>query len=68
MNQTPSLLTVRQFAEKHPAFNVGGLRYLIFNEDSNGLKEAGAIIRVGKKVLIDVDKYFAWIYNQNPSL
>ena len=67
MNQTPNLLTVRQFVEKHSAFNVGGLRYQIFNEDSNGLKEAGAIIRLGRKVLIDADRYFDWVYSQNQS-
>jgi len=65
MNQTPNLQTVPQFAENNPAFPTGGLRYQIFNEEKNGLKAAGAIVRVGRKVLIDVDKYFAWVYNQN---
>ena len=67
MNQTPNLQTVSQFSESNPAFPVGGLRWQIFNEDKNGLKNAGAIVRVGRKVLIDVDKFFAWIYNQNHS-
>ena len=64
MNQSHELLTVQQFADRFPAFPVGGLRWQIFNEGSNGLKEAGAIIRVGRKVLIDVQHYFAWIYSQ----
>jgi len=67
MNQVPNLQTVPQFSENNPAFPVGGLRWQIFNEDKNGLKNAGAIVRVGRKVLIDVDKYFAWVYNQNQS-
>ncbi|ALQ51859.1 hypothetical protein [Nitrosomonas ureae] len=29
----------------------------------NGLAETGAIIRRGRKVLIDVDKYAAWLSN-----
>ena len=65
MNQTPNLKTVPQFSEDNPAFPVGGLRWQIFNEDTNGLKEAGAIVRVGRKVLIDVDRYFDWVYAQN---
>jgi len=68
MNQIPNLQTVPQFAKSNPAFPVGGLRWQIFNEDKNGLRDSGAIVRIGRKVMIDVDKYFAWVYNQNPSL
>lgn len=64
MNQ-PILFTVKQFAEKNPAFSIGGLRWQIFNEGNNGLKESGAIIRIGRKVLIDTDRYFDWVYSQN---
>ena len=46
-------LTVIQFCEKHPAFTIGGIRPLIFNEVTNGLKQSGAIVRIGRKVLID---------------
>ena len=67
MSQTPNLQTVPQFSESNPAFSVGGLRWLIFNEDQNGLKDAGAIVRIGRKVLIDVDRYFDWVYSQNKS-
>ena len=62
MNNSPNLSTVTQFAEQHHAFTVGGLRWEIFNADKNGLKESGAIIRRGRKILIDADRYFAWIY------
>ena len=58
-------LTVQQFTAKHTAFNVGGLRSLIFNEHSNGLAQAGAIVRIGRKVLIDETKFFAWVQDQN---
>ena len=62
MNENfPNLLTVGQFSEQFPAFPVGGLRWQIFNEETNGLKDASAVIRIGRKVLIDVDKFFAWI-------
>jgi len=59
------LLTVIQFKEKHPAFTNGGLRALIFNENSNGLAKSGAIVRIGRKVLIDEAKFFAWVESQN---
>jgi hypothetical protein len=60
-----SYLTVNQFSQKHPAFNRGGLRSLIFNEHQNGLAKFGAIVRIGRKVLIDESKFFAWIEAQN---
>ncbi len=60
-----TLLTVRQFIDKQPAFTAGGLRALIFNEHSNGLAISGAIIRIGRKVLIDEAKFFGWIESLN---
>ena len=57
----PSLLTVRQFTQKHPAFPEGGLRHRIFHADTNGLKESGAIVRNGRRVLIDEEKWFSWL-------
>lgn len=65
MDQVPNLQTVNQFTRNYPAFRAGGLRWQIFNEDKNGLKEAGVILRLGRKVLIDVAKYFSWVYSQN---
>jgi hypothetical protein len=60
-----TLLTVRQFCTKHPAFPVQGLYTLIFNETKNGLKESGAVLRIGRKVLIDPAKFFAWVRQIN---
>ncbi|MGZ8945370.1 MAG: hypothetical protein ACXW1W_08070 [Methylococcaceae bacterium] len=62
----PNLLTVRQFVDKHHAFTNGGIRSLIFNADTNGLADSGALVRVGGKVLLDEGKYFGvWIPLQN---
>ena len=58
-------LTVQQFTTKHPAFNTGGLRSLIFNEHQNGLAKSGAVIRIGRKVMIDENLFFAWVQAQN---
>ena len=60
----PTLSTVNQFTTKQPAFTLGGLRSLIFNEDTNGLAKSGAIVRIGRKILIDDTKFFAWIESQ----
>ncbi len=57
--------TVNQFTAKYPAFTKGGLRALIFNENTNGLAKSGAIVRIGRKVLIDETKFFAWVESQN---
>jgi hypothetical protein len=59
--------TVIQFVDKHQAFNTGGIRALIFNEHSNGLAKSCAVIRIGRKVLIDEAKFFEWIESQNKS-
>lgn len=59
----PSLLTVRQFSEKYPAFPEGGMRHRIFYADRNGFKSC--IRRVGAKVLIDEIEFFKWIEEQN---
>ena len=63
--------TVRQFAERNPAFSEPSVRNLVFKADSresslgtisgNGLLEAGAIIRIGRKVLIHEARFFAWL-------
>jgi hypothetical protein len=61
MATNPSdLLTVRDFALRFP--NLGSeasLRWQIFNAELNGLAEAGAIIRLGRKVFIHLPNYMA---------
>ncbi len=57
--------TVKQFCQKHPAFTEGGLRHFIFYKNSNGLDKSGAIVRLGRKVLINEQKWFEWLESQN---
>jgi hypothetical protein len=61
-------LTVQQFTTKHTAFNTGGLRSLIFNEHQNGLAKSGAIVRIGRKVLVREDLFFSWVESQNKAV
>lgn len=60
-----NFLTVNQLVENHKAFKTGGVRSLIFNAETNGLKQSGALLRIGRKVLIDEDKFFEWVSAQN---
>lgn len=61
----PTLLTVNQFSEKHPAFPVGGLRHRIFHSEINGLKDSGALVRNGRRILINEEKFFDWITSES---
>lgn len=71
-----NLFTVNQFAEKHQAFTAAALRNLIFKAEprqssngeipGNGMIECGAIVRLGRKVMIDEDKFFEWLHKQQP--
>ena len=54
-----SLLTVKKFAKKHSAFSESSLRWLIFNEKTNGFSPA--FKRVGRRVLVDEAKFFECI-------
>lgn len=58
-------LTVQQFTKRHPAFTVGGLRSLIFHGHTNGLSKSGAVVRIGRKVLISEAFFFIWLEAQN---
>ena len=61
---TPILLTVIQFSAKHSFVTPGGLRFQIFNAKENGLEKSDAIVRIGRRVLINEEKYFTWIEGQ----
>jgi hypothetical protein len=65
-NQTtePTKYTVKQYARKEPAFSEQSLRAFIFNDQKNGLAKFKAISRVGRKVLIDHNRFQAWIDSQ----
>ena len=75
IEQRPSYKTVEQFSNDNPAFSPSALRNLIFKAqsrlssigviDGNGLIQAGAILRVGRKLLINEDRFYQWIEAQN---
>jgi hypothetical protein len=71
-----SLLTVRQFSERYPAFSQASLRWLIFQSTpryrtiagkrhllpGNGLNSA--LVRLGRRVLLDEARFFDWMDRQ----
>ena len=68
----PLLLTVRRFAQRHPAFTQGALRWMIFRARSPIATEReaalnAAIVRLGRRVYIDEEKFFAWVGEQGAS-
>ena len=60
----PRLMTITQFVEANPAFTMGGMRSIIFQEDKYRLEQSGVIKRIGKKLLIDTDRFFVWLDSQ----
>jgi hypothetical protein len=50
-------------ASKWPEYHdwppIGGLRHLIFHAHTNGFSDC--IVRVGRRVLINENKYFEWL-------
>ena len=55
------LLNVKQLAQQQPALTEGGIRWDLFNREANGLAKSGAIIRRGRRVLIDPERYIEWL-------
>ncbi|AGG88766.1 hypothetical protein [Rhodanobacter denitrificans] len=56
-----NLKSVTQFAAESP-FTEAQLRWWIFNASTNGLQSA--VVRIGRRVYIDVDAFSAWVDQQ----
>ena len=53
--------TVQQAANKIPALTESAIRWHLFNRELNGLSKSGAVIKVGRRVLLDLPKYTDWL-------
>jgi len=65
MNQSSRRLsTVKNVPSKYPDanFTESSLRWLLFNAKENGF--SSCIVRIGRKVLIDLDRFEDWLDNQ----
>jgi hypothetical protein len=66
INPTPEvrdgeIVTLKQFSRENPAWSESSLRWLRFNQSSNGLESAGAFIEQGRRVLLDKPAFFSWV-------
>jgi hypothetical protein len=61
----PTLTPVKKFRNKHDGFTEGGLRHEIFHAKENGLEKTCAIVRNGRKILINEERYFLLIEIKN---
>lgn len=59
-----TILSVEQTAEQIPALTQAAIRWHLFNRQTNGLSESGAVIKVGRRVLIDLPNYIEWLKAQ----
>lgn len=55
-----NLRTVADFAKDGP-FTENQLRWMIFQAERNGLAGTGALIRLSRRVYIDVDAFDRWL-------
>lgn len=60
-----ALLKAAQIPERNPGLSIGGVRFDLFNRDRNGLTESGALVFRGRRILIDEDRYLAWLRDQS---
>ena len=58
-----ALFRPAKFVERHKeeGWTEPQIRWLIFQARQNGLEDAGAIVRNGRKVFIDELRFFAWL-------
>ncbi|MEI6270567.1 MAG: hypothetical protein WCP01_16950 [Methylococcaceae bacterium] len=56
--------TVPQLSKRHAAFSNGCLRWIIYNAKTNGLEDSGALIRIGRKIIIDEALFLRWVKAQ----
>ena len=64
MKKYGQLLTLKQFLARQTAWSEAALRNHIFYADTNGLKESGAIVRIGRKILISEPLFIGWVLSQ----
>jgi hypothetical protein len=58
------LIPLAKWPNYHEWPPVGGLRYLVFHEKTNGFDHC--VVRIGRRVLIDEDSFFEWAESHRP--
>jgi hypothetical protein len=65
-NLSPSTepLTVEQMVKRHPALTPGGIRWMLFHREANGLERSRAIITRGRRIYLDETRFLEWFATQ----
>lgn len=58
------LIPATEWNKYHDWPTIGGMRHLIFFEETNGFSKV--VKRVGRRVLIDEKAFFQWVEDQQP--
>jgi hypothetical protein len=59
------LIPIDAWPNFHPWPTANGLRFYVKHRHTNGLDQHGAVLRVGRRILIDQDRFFSWIDAKN---
>jgi hypothetical protein len=57
-------LTVEQMVKRHPALTAGGIRWMLFHREANGLERSKAIITRGRRIYLDEARFLEWFASQ----
>ncbi len=57
------ILSVSATADE-TGFSEAQLRWFLFNRLDNGLVQAGAVVRIGRRVMIDMEGFDGWLDGQ----
>ena len=52
-------MTIKQTAQKYPAFSEGSLRWLWFNGEKNGF--SSCVRKIGKRILVVEPLFISWL-------
>lgn len=64
-NKLDNLIPAVEFPKKFSFMSMGLLRKYINEEKYNGFDKV--IVRIGRKILIDTNAFFAWLKEKNPN-
>lgn len=60
LSPTAGPITVEQLVQRHPALTPGGVRWMLFHRETNGLQQSGAVITHGRRLYLDENRFLAW--------
>lgn len=58
-------ITVEQLAQRHTALTPGGIRWMLFHRETNGLQQSGAVIARGRRLYLDEVRFLDWFASTN---